>query len=728
MMLCLQTLICLFIWQREKSPLDHLTRWLPFFRVVAVVLGVSMAIWAGISWSRIGLEPDRSGWYSPGTPLLFSQVALTCMVGIGFLMWESSIESWISKVKQKAGSLINLDVLLCVVLWVGAFLIWWNEPMRKWSYFSSEPTPPNYEFYPYSDAAIYDEASQGLLVGISRSASVMLRPLYSFFLALLHTLGGQDYQAIVLIQVLVLAIIPALVYLIGSKLGNRAAGIIAALLAILREKNSIALTNVIEVSHSKLLLSDTPAFALMLLFVFLLVTWLQRPESRDPRGILAGAALGMVVLVRSQAQLLVPVVLICLIFAGRIEWGSIFRKFLLFMIGLILLIAPWIWRNYQISGNAAVENPEFYIRILASGYVHSEDEYEPLPGEGFDDYYARMKAQIVDFILENPGEVARFYTSHFVHNEIGSIVYLPLSLKLYPLRSYVDRLGFWADPSKILSGGAATLLLINLGLISIGIAAAYRRAKWIGLMPLFVHLGYSLSVVPMRLSGWRFILPVDWVPMLYYSFGLMILCAVILSFFNKKWMPPLLDKSPEVDAPQQIVRSGHGSISFALIVSALFGLTLPLIELLTPVRYPELRQDEIIRRFISEEVHLSDGVLLPRSDLSSFLETQKGAVVLYGRALYPGFYKAGEYWGDDNAFLLTAREYDRLQFRLIGPVPGSVFIPLTQPPASFPHASDVVVIGCSSGYGIKALVVQVKDQAAALSASPWPGLTCPASN
>ena len=618
------------------------------------------------------------------------------------------------------------DTILFLLLWIAAGLIWWLEPMRKWSYFSSEPTPPNFEPYPYSDAGIYDEAAQGLLIGISREASVMLRPLYSFFLAFLHGMIGQDYSLIMLAQVILLAVIPGLVYWIGAKLGSRTAGVVAAVLLLVRERNSIALTNVIEVSHSKLLLSDTPALALMLLFVLSLLLWMRNRKGSSVLGLLTGAALGLVVLVRSQAQLLIPVILICLILAERLNWKEILQKLALFLGGLILIILPWIWRNYQVSGRAAVENTEFYIQILASGYVHPGDSINFLAGENFDDYYDRMKTQILDFILENPAEVGRFYASHYIHNEISSLLQFPILIKLYPLKSYIRELGFWADPALVPSGARGVMIWLNLGFIALGIAAAFQKAGWIGMFPLLIHLGYSLTIVPLRLSGWRFILPVDWVSALYYSMGLVTLIVLLRSVFAEKggsqreYFGSIPISSP-VDSPRTIHRR---STLLAGTMCAVVGLSLPFSEFILPERYPALNPQQIVQRHLPGEFISRDDLRFSRTDLLSFLDSQDGAVILYGRALYPGFYPEGEYLGDDNPFLLAAREHDRLQFRLIGPVPAQIFLPLQNPPESFPHASDVLVVGCSQSYGIEALIVGVKGQEEALIVFPWNGMTC----
>jgi hypothetical protein len=552
----------------------------------------------------------------------------------------------------------------------------------------------------------------------------MHRPLYAFFLAFLHQLAGLKNEGVILLQIAALAVIPILIYLIASNLGSRLGGLIAAILVIFREKNSIALTNVIEVSHSKLLLSDVPTMALILLFVYVLIRWLQDTDRKTYLAVLTGTALGLVVLIRSQALLLIPVVFLGLVIFHWKRWRKIFYDGSLFLLGLLVLIGPWVSRNYQVSGRVVVEDTEFYIRFLASGYRTPEESIDIRPGEPFDEYYDRMKSQIADYIINHPGEVARRYTSHFLHNEIETIIYLPMSLKLYDLRLYVKQVGYWAKPLETFSFGSVILLIFNLGLISLGIGMAVERTKFVGLIPVLIHLGYSFSVVPTGQSGWRFILPVDWIALVYYSIGLVFLWGIIISIFTKKNAfpePGIETIDVDINEPRGIHRK---KILQAAVASLILGLSFPVMEGVIPAKYPEKTPSEIIQEYIPESIKMESAGLIYSSNLDSFLSNNKDAVVLYGRALYPSFYEKGRFWGEENQYISRVKEYDRLQFSLIGPDRAQVYIPLARPPQSFPHGSDVVVIGCRIENSVKALLVLVIGQDEVLSISPWSGLTC----
>ncbi len=286
-----QTLLGQFVWRGGKLYFQNLREWRPIFTVAGILLALAALIAVWVAWSGIGVKPEKYGWHTPGTPIPFAQLLIALFVSLFFMLLKSRIEDGKSSHK--------FERLIFPALWLAAFLIWQMEPMRRQSYFTPAPTPPNFESYPYSDAGFYDTLSQNILIGQGRSLEVILRPLYIFFLTALHLISGQDYNLILTLQTLFLALMPALIFLLGSRMGSQTAGMLSAILLIFREKNSIALTNILEVSHSKLLLSDLPTMALMLLMVYALVNWLRKKDVNYPLGLISGASFGLVVLVRS---------------------------------------------------------------------------------------------------------------------------------------------------------------------------------------------------------------------------------------------------------------------------------------------------------------------------------------------------------------------------------------------------------------------------------------------
>jgi len=713
-LLGVQALLGLFFWRGRKLDLRFLHEHRRLFVLSSITLGLILVVAAWVFLSRVGLTPQKYGWHSPGTPVLFVQVLFAWGLGLPFLFWGDRIETFVKKLGAKMGGTIRLDVLLCLLIWAAAVLIWSHEPMRSNSYFNPEATPPNFEYYPYSDAFQYDRMAQNIVIGAPENNPFVLRPLYVFFLVFLHTAAGQVYEPMLLMQILVLALAPVTAYLFASLFGGQTAGIMLATLLILRERNSIALTNIIEVSHVKLLLADMPMMFMLLLAVLLFVNWLRAPNRPGYFGVLAGAGLGLAILIRSQALLLIPVFVLGIFFMDYSRFAIFIRKSLLFGLGLAIVVAPWIWRNHDMTGRWSVENSEFYITSLASGYASAE-ELEIRPNETEDDYYARIQSVMLQYVLKHPDELARAYSSYFVHNEIISLLYLPMSVKLYGLETYVKTFHLWGTPVFNLGIGSGILFLLTLVLIALGIGQTSRKFGWLGVMPLLIHLTYNFSVVIGRISGWRFMLPVDWILLFYYSIGLTVVTAMLLSAFGG------VKKQDENPQPMETSKPSR----WISVIASFFvlGLSLPLTERLVPRFYPPMTEQALIETHAPQGLHLTSGEILTTKDLQAFIQSEN-SVILYGRGLYPSYYQRDDQWGDNNEYLLRTREFERLQFSYIGSENASAFLVLDEPPPYFPHASDVLIIGCRETAGIRVLAVRVNDQPEVISESPWQGLRC----
>src|SRR5690606_6765777 len=211
-----------------------------------------------------------------------------------------------------------------------------------------------------------------------------------------------------------------------------------------------------------------------------------------------------------------------------------------------------------------------------------------------------------------------------------------MSFELLQIKGYVRELNMWGW-NPLFANPAPEILpvyFLTLGMIALGIGFSYQRVKWIGLLPLFIHLGYSFSVVPFKTSGWRFILPVDWIPALYFSIGLMHLILMLFSLFND--IPNRIEHKEKVTTEHTYRKTFQMFLVFLLI-----GLAFPLIENLIPKKYPTLTPNELLQTYFANDIVLANGQVVPVSTLEVFLETDPNSTILYGRALYPSFYQSG---------------------------------------------------------------------------------------
>jgi len=165
-----------------------------------ICLASIAAIWLLVVITRIGLNPDDRYWNVAGVPVLLNQLVLIIfLVLIGDLILD--------KLKARNTSRrtpgVWLDVVICFLLWIGAAWLWNQAPFSN-SFFAEGPYPPNQDYYPYSDAALTDLGGQYMLIGERLEYPYFTeKPLYTFFLGLLHQFVGQNYLTTTTWQIVV---------------------------------------------------------------------------------------------------------------------------------------------------------------------------------------------------------------------------------------------------------------------------------------------------------------------------------------------------------------------------------------------------------------------------------------------------------------------------------------------------------------------------------------------
>ena len=719
---CLQNILLLPLIRYGWIDLQEMVS-INLLGLIGLLFGLLLFLWALIALTRFGLNPDQIGWDPPGVPVLAAQVWLACFLGILFLGLEYLFGN------NKKSRNLFFDIAISILIWSAATFLWAKQPITP-DYFALSPQPPNFEFYPYSDAATHDVLAQRLLVGEGFSG-IARKPLYVTFLAVLHTVAGQSYERVVFLQVMVIALIPVLIYWLTKLLHQRLSGMIAAFLIIFRELNAFALAGQIGVSHAKLLMSDLPATLGVVLLTWAIVAWLTNPKSRRIYPIGIGGVLGLLLLIRPQIVIFLPavVLLIGIVFFRKISDG--FMNLGLIALGLTLVLIPWLWRSYQLTGEFVLNDP-LQKAFLTQQYSHTPGygRLKRLPGESDGEFAQRVDEYLSDFITNNPGVVAGFVSSHFAHNIVEMAITLPMSpwvvqnaaTDLFPYwaqqgdnlwkdccspSGYVKAMPFWSPWTGKATGEIVFSTFLNLAVLAVGLGVTFKRRHIVGLIPLGVSLIYALSTSVGRYSGWRLILPADWVLFLYFAIGLGQILLWALFYFARKTAPDVNLPKLENTWNNFSLFQPNGDLPY------LQGIALGILLLglgFSPILFENYvlpQYAEISKATLLDEVKEIDtkGEYLP--SLDNLLADER-SVVFEGRALYPRFYKrgAGEPGGEWPAF--SPREYPRLGFVVVGPLQHNVVFPLAESPTYFPHASDVIVIGCRADDHISARVVVIK--------------------
>jgi hypothetical protein len=320
----------------------------------------------------------------------------------------------------------------------------------------------------------------------------------------------------------------------------------------------------------------------------------------------------------------------------------------------------------------------------------------------------------VEYLLGNSSRVARYTLAHAIHSQLQEILVLPTTFR--PLDSLVGFIGH-KDPQKLWEECCSTLqyprrlpywfqwdgrfpqqalipLFINVAVILFGVYTAWKNYRLVGMLPLIFSITHLLAIAVIRKSGGRYILPADWVGVMYFSIGLASLTIWFLSLFWKQKLVnhPLLTIPAELQNPRtrKPIWRQPGFYAAAMGVF-LVGCSLPVVERSIQPRYSEQRKTEMLETLLTSDFSEGrEGKIIGR------MISENEAVIEVGRALFPRFYRAGAgESGTNNP--MGPLPYARLGFYLAGPTNKPFILPEWKKPASFPNGSDVVVISSLDG-------------------------------
>jgi hypothetical protein len=319
------------------------------------------------------------------------------------------------------------------------------------------------------------------------------------------------------------------------------------------------------------------------------------------------------------------------------------------------------------------------------------EEIPHLPGENEAQYSSRLMGMAMKSLRQNPAFIMRTAANHFVNSEVGSLLAFPLRDRLLsPSELVWPQHPFWKTP---VTAGQMPLFVFYLFLFALGVVAAWGHHRFVGLLPLVLGLAYNFLSALFFSSGARFIVPLDWSVQVYQLFGLLILGGLLLLFAETVrekvsfWLRQPVDEVAAASASSRQTRRGF---VLSLVAVLLISAFLPVTEFAFPNRYPPLAQETIAQRMGAQ--------------------LEPGEIALYGRAIYPRYYKSGD--GEPGTAKLgyEPSEQARLVFYLVGPSNELVIFNLKKAPAFFPNTSDVYMVGTQMDrYFSPRLVMVMKD-------------------
>jgi hypothetical protein len=521
---------------------------------------------------------------------------------------------------------------------------------------------------------------------------------------------GQEYTKVILLQTGILAFLPVTAFWIGKKLSNSQVGLVTALFIIFREWTSIICTPFTsDVSNSKLLFADMPAALVVSLILLTAICWLQNPQ-RLKLALLTGGILGISLLVRTQIIILLPVLLVFFWLVSiqrKILFKSVFVSTLLCLMGFVLAVAPWLSRSYRITGQLVFDHPESQTRVMVQRYYPDVEMtyFDRQPGETTGEYNQRLSTAIRQKVLTNPGDLVNFTAAHWLNNEIDNLQIFPVRFSITGLQELVwPQHAFWEEWQGNASPLQAGLLLLNVAVLAAGAVYLTRRNSWIGLLPLVFNFAYHFSNSAARNSGWRYLLPADWIFLFYFAAGVFALIH----------LGSLADVTVEVAVEPKVKTLpalGLGTLAAGI-------LCLGLLPLAGETSFQKIYSNASIQ--VTGKKIMEGASSLPGETQAGIkdLLNDPNVVIMDGRMLYPRFY--GEKEGEEKTGKTgySPLPYARYVFLVAGDPEGTVIFPQDNGELPLRNARDVILAGCMDGLAVQAKVVLLPSTGDVYTASP----------
>ncbi|MCD4672709.1 MAG: hypothetical protein K8R77_08605 [Anaerolineaceae bacterium] len=675
-------------------------------------------------------ETSMTAWAVPAVPLLEWHIWLSGLAAALFFILDKPAVQPVQGIGVRLQALLRSDRFWFLLIWVVSLILWTSQPLLS-NHYATPGRAPNFEVYPFSDGLIYDQYAQSILIGNGMMGSeIPARPLYVVFLALMHGLVGQDYHQVILLQTIVLAIFPAVIYLLGVEFHSRSLGIMAAMLTILREIHSIqAAPFTRSVSNVKLYFSEIPTALGLSLFLLFSVRWLKRRKQPGLNPLLAGGMLGITMLIRTQSLAVLPFVLLVGLVMSWPHWKKFTASAALLLVGLLVTIAPWLWRNFQITGALVFDHPMSQNWEMARRYARVfEDDpstiLERRPGENDGDFTQRLNKYIVEAIISHPDYAFKTISTNLANGELTSLLVLPI--RPDPLQNWQElfrpRHAFWETWPDSLSVSLVLLLALNMGLIALGIGAAWQKLGWIGLIPLSMNVMYNLATAVFQVSGVRFVLTVQWIAYFYFGLGLMITIEFVwgLLFTAKQRADSAATADSLKTAKGQLVWWQAGLIA---ALFALVGSSLILSEKVVPQRFQPQNEADILAELQQMPAVQQNPAL---QEALTQIPADSGLKIYKGRAIYPRYYGQNEIEPDTAKTAYATLNYPRMVFFFLSEERNQVVaLPMAQIPEHFPHPLDMILIGCPQELMIEARLMTALDDTQALYISNMSKLNAP---
>jgi len=149
-------------------------------------------------------------------------------------------------------------------------------------------------------------------------------------------------------------------------------------LILFREANAISIGGNITTSHAKQFMVDLPMALVVVIFTYIVTLWMKSKNRANQYALASGGILGFILLLRLEVFVFIlPLLFILALFLIPKRQYSIFLKqSIIFFLGIILVISPWVFRNWYKTGEFFINSPFFHYQVIQLRY-HPPEESSP---------------------------------------------------------------------------------------------------------------------------------------------------------------------------------------------------------------------------------------------------------------------------------------------------------------------------------------------------------------
>ncbi|MHB8806642.1 MAG: ArnT family glycosyltransferase [Anaerolineaceae bacterium] len=719
---------CGWLFHQEKNGLRKFKFDKNEIRQGGFFIFFALGIWILIARTKFGLTPDIF-WDNLGVPITIAQVGLAFLFT---LIIFKIAKKYLAKLK-------HIEIYLFFLLWIVAAAVWISEPQHT-STFNPGPFLPNNEFYPNSDAQTYDTCALSSLLGQNYcffNKNAVSKPLYIAFLFLLHLFSGNDYTLLVNLQVIFIAVLPPILFLIGRQLHSNLLGILVAILSIIKITNSIADSLIIwTVSNPKFMMSESFLAVFLALLCLFMIIWYQNPNQKRIYLYLSGAILGLCTLIRDNVWILLPcIALVVLLRSDGKIWNKLSHA-VSFILVFALAFTPWAVRNMSlglkpISLFESLEQVIFENRYGIEGddqssIINVETSTNSLIESGVDldtgeiqyvSYTENAISETLHFPItqtntdsseQESSDISSIYFStinHFLHNILSVFFTLPMNYRTSSVEDTITKtweINPWTRTwDGTVERDVQIMMALNIFILCLGIIGLYRKSKTAYCIPLIIMIVYLAGVAFAKTSGGRYIVPVDWIMLIFYAAGLLFIMETfgIHGKINN-------GIKPENDSIEETTGSSNKMATVLLAALLGIGILVPISENIFSEKHFPQTYTEFLNE-VEQNGYEMDADYFSSSEVEKFLE-EENAVFVAGEGFYPKLLDPA----DENArefFNDYLHEPYTLLFTLLNEKTSMpVYLPVSTNQISFSHGATVSILGCKESSGkIRALSILI---------------------